>query len=93
MKTSNFWANEKRRGGMSARDQKKVPQTNLLPGNPACIHSVMGTAFPLYHRNSVWTGKASLPPPRASNQSHFTYSASTMERPDTSRTPEQAPSQ
>ena len=48
---------------MSARDQKKVPQTNLLPGNPACIHSVMGTAFPLYHRNSVWTGKASLPPP------------------------------
>ena len=51
---------------MSARDQRKVPQTNLLPGNPACICSVMETAFPLYPRDSMWTGKASLPPRRAS---------------------------
>lgn len=78
---------------MSARDQRKVPQTNLLPGNPACIRSVMGTAFSLSPRDSMWTGKVSLPPPRASNQSHFTNSASAMERPDTSRTPEQPPSQ
>ena len=93
MKTSNFWASEKRRGSMSARDQRKVPKANLLPGNPACICSVMGTAFPLYPRDSMWTGKASLPPHRASNQSHLTYSTSAMERPDTSRTPEQPPSQ
>lgn len=80
MKTSIFWASEKmrKRGSLSVRDQRKVLQTKLHR-NPACIRPIMEPASPHSPRSSMWAGKASLPPHRASNQSHFANSTSGME--------------
>ena len=48
---------------MSARDQRKVPQTNLLPGNPACIRLSWGLPFPSLPGIPCGQAKSAFLPP------------------------------